>query len=181
MVKKPKSDVNKPEMINEKIKLLEKENAELAESCKRLAADFDNYRKRKETEHAQASHLATNGLVAEIFPILDNFRRASEHAPAIQISDKNVPELSEDELRKISAYFDGIRQIEKQLEGVLSSAGLTHIETIGKQFDPHTMEAIAYEPHPELEEGTVIDELEGGYKLNDKVVRCAKVRVSSGK
>lgn len=177
MPKKPKTDSPKDDHAIEK---LHQENAELKNSLSRLAADFDNFRKRKNEEQSKSNHLATNELIMQIFPILDNFRRASEHAPAIVVSNDNTFQLNEDDLHKISAYFEGVRQIEKQLEAALQSAGLTRIDTLNQQFGPHTMEAIAYEAHPELPEGTVIDEVEGGYKLGDKVIRCAKVRVSSG-
>lgn len=177
MVKKKTEDKEKP---TDEMKNLIKENEALKEAAKRIAADFDNYRRRQEQARQENTSLATNGLIMDIFPILDNFRRASEHTPSIEINDDKLPELTEDDFRKISAYFEGIRQIEKQLENVLAGAGLTRIDTFNQVFDPHTMEAIAYEPHPELPENTVIGEVEGGYKLGDKVVRPAKVRVSSG-
>ncbi len=177
--KQPKIDPKISE-LEKQVAVLQIEKADLADSLKQIAADFANVRRRHDEEKTRGSSLATNGLVMEIFPILDNFRRASEHAPAIEITDDNIPDLGEDDFRKISAYFEGIRQIEKQLESVLQNVGLIRIETINQSFDPRTMEAIAYESHPELPENTVIDELEGGYKLNDKVIRPAKVRVSSG-
>lgn len=186
MIKKSKDhqespkDSIKSKDFEKQIEQLKKEKEELAETLKRVAADFSNMRRRHEEERTQGSSLATNSLVMDIFPILDNFRRASQHAPEINISDDNTPTLSEEDFRKISAYFDGIRQIEKQLEGVLQNVGLKRIETLNQQFDPRTMEACAYEPHPELPENTIIDELEGGYQLNDKVIRPAKVRVSKG-
>ena len=96
------------------------------------------------------------------------------------VTDAGIPPLTEEELSRIHAYFEGIQQIERQLEQVLSDAGLKRVETIGQPFDHNTMEAISYEPHPELAEGTVIDELEGGYRLGDKIIRPAKVRVSKG-
>ncbi len=182
--KKTSAEAKKLQKENETLhKATEKQEKEIEDLKKHLAylsADFDNYCKRTEKEKNQASSVANSELVISIFPILDNFRRATEHTPNISLDNETAPQLSEDDLRKINAYFEGVRQIEKQLEEVLINTGLTRVETINKPFDPRTMEAIAYEPHPELGEDIVIDELEGGYCLNDQVIRPAKVRVSSG-
>ena len=159
---------------------LPKQYDSLNNAYQRLAADFDNYRKRVEREKSEAAHINNSDLIQKIFPILDNFRRSAEHAPKIAITDQGISPLSEAELRGIHSYFEGMRQIEKQFEQVLSEIGLIRIETIGRPFNHHTMEAVSYESHPELAPDTVIDEIEGGYKYGDKVVRPAKVRVSKG-
>lgn len=162
------------------LKELKDKNEELAASLKRVAADFDNFRKRVDKEKDEAKHSTNSELILKLFPILDNFRRAADHAPAINVDDLEKSAISEEEWRRIHAYFGGVQQIERQLEQVLSHVGLKRIETIGKSFNHHTMEAISYEPHSELPADTVIDEVEGGYKYGDKVIRPAKVRVSKG-
>lgn len=176
MRKKAKPEINLSEEINDIVK----KNEMLEASNKRLAADFDNYRKRIETEKTKTSQAANSDVILKLFPILDNFRRSSEHAPSIELTSGNIPPLSEVEFTRIHAYFEGVRQIERQLEGTLQEYGLKRIETTNQLFDHNKMEAIAYESHPEIPDNTVIDEIEGGYELNGKVIRPAKVRVSKG-
>jgi molecular chaperone GrpE len=149
------------------------QNADLMDTLKRLAADFDNYRKRSEQEKKEAASFAGNQLVFKLFPILDNFKRSGEHAPEIKEDGE--------ENKKMSAYLEGIKQIERQLENLLEEAGLKKVVTVGQNFDHNMMEAVSYEPHPGIPEGLVIEEYESGYVLGEKVVRPAKVRVSSGK
>lgn len=170
MVKKSKNE------SNEKLEQLEKENDELRDSYARLAADFDNFRKRIEKQRQDTQELSEINLMTKLFPIYDNFRRASEHAPDISSENEKV---TKEDLSKIKGYIEGIQQIEKQFESILENVGLSRIQTINQKFDLHTMEAIAYEPS-DLEEGFVIDEYESGYKFKDRVIRPAKVRVSSG-
>ena len=111
---------------------------------------------------------------------MDNFRRAAEHAPSVEVTGGNIPPLTEEEFIRIHAYFEGVRQIERQLEQTLQEYGLKRIDTTNQIFDHNKMEAIAYESHPEIPDSSVIDEIEGGYELNGKVIRPAKVRVSKG-
>ncbi len=159
----------------------EKKDDDLKQAYQRLAADFDNYRKRMEKEKTESAHASNSDLIKKIFPILDNFHRSAEHAPKIAITNEGASCLNENELRNIHNYFEGMRHIEKQFEQVLAEIGLKRINTVGCPFDHHTMEAVSYEPHPELAPDTIIDEIEGGYMYGDKVIRPAKVRVSKGK
>lgn len=131
----------------------------------RTQADFDNYRRRTETAKAEWLRMAAADTLLRITPILDDFRRAFAHMP---------PEIEG------SSWTEGIRQVEKHLRAVLSAGDLTPIEN-GGAFDPSLHEAIAYEEHPELPDGTVIDVVEIGWKLGDRVIKPARVRVSKGK
>lgn len=175
MPKKIKADTSIPQF-----KELFAKHEKMVNDYKRLAADFDNYRKRAEAEKSQAGSAANSGVIMKIFPILDNFRRSAEHAPSITITEEGIPSLNEEDLKKIHSYFEGVRQIEHQLEQILSVYGLRRIETVNQSYDHKTMEAVAYEPHPELPDHTIIEEIEGGYIYGDKVIRPAKVRVSKG-
>lgn len=162
------------------MKELQKENEQLTHTLKRLTADFENFQKRIDKEKHETKSAVNSDIILKLFPILDNFRRAAEHAPQIEVTDQGIPPLTEEEFHRIHAYFEGMRQIEQQMETVLSEVGLNRVETINQPFDHNTMEAISYETHPEIPKDVVIDEIEGGYVCNNKIMRPAKVRVSQG-
>ncbi len=125
----------------------------------RLAADFENYKKRISRESDERSGRAVEQLARDVLVIADNIERALS-------SDKNT-------LR------EGLEQIHKLLESVLEHHKITKIECLNLPFNPETQEAVAYVPS-DSPEGIVIDEIEPGYCRNEKVIRCAKVAVSQG-
>lgn len=134
----------------------------------RLQADFDNYQKRAEMQKFELIKYANAELINQILPVLDNFKRATSQAPKVE------------DLGAIN-WITGIQAIEKQIEKILSENGLLEIQIEkGQHFDPNIHEAISHEPN-DLPVDTIIETVETGYKLNDKVLRPAKVRVSSGK
>lgn len=145
------------------------------ESRTRLASDYANLERRIEQERDEIGQRAGAKWLSKLFPIMDNFYRAANHAPVISADGI----LEEDELARIHKYFEGLRQIEKQLEETLAQAGLTRIKTKGEHFDPNLHEAISYEDS-DLPAETIIDEVEGGWLLKDAVLKPAKVRVSKG-
>lgn len=167
------SDKLKKELGELKAKLEETEN-----SRKRLAADYSNLERRMRDDRAVLEERALSHWLHKLFPVLDNFYRASTHAPTISLDDDRTT-LSEEAFQKIHAYFEGLRQIEKQLETIVADAGLTRIPTQGAHFDHNLHEAISYEAS-DLPAETIIDEIESGWLLNGKVVKPAKVRVSKG-
>lgn len=144
------------------IKNLEAKIKELQEGWQRCQADFDNYRKRTETQKFEMVEHAKADFMTKITPVLDNFRRAFEH---LNINDPKIA---------------GVKQIEKQLEDLLAAEGLTRIETSGK-FDPALHEAISYENNKKIPTDHIIAELESGWMFGDRVIKPAKVRVSKGK
>lgn len=131
---------------------------------RRTQADFENYRKRTEEAKADWMKLAAADSLLKVAPILDDFRRAFEHIP-FEAQD--------------SPWVAGVRQVEKHLRATLTAGGLEPIESTGV-FDPNLHEAIAYEDHPELPEGTIIGIVETGWKLGDRIIKPARVRVSRG-
>lgn len=149
------------------------------ESRTRLAADYANLERRISEEREKVTQRASTQWLKKLFPILDNFYRASTHAPTISLDDDRTT-LSEEAFQKIHSYFVGLRQIEKQLEEVLLEAGLKRISTKGNMFDPNLHEAISYEPSNDVPADHIIDEVEAGWQLKDDVIRPAKVRVSQG-
>jgi molecular chaperone GrpE len=127
----------------------------------RLAAEFDNFRKRSAREQAAFAERANERLVKELIPILDDLGRALEAA-------------AEHEAVKLE---DGVRLVHRSLDDLLTKQGLAEIETDGK-FDPHVHEALLSQPS-DAEEGSVIEVVQKGYKLGDKVLRPARVVVAS--
>jgi molecular chaperone GrpE len=129
----------------------------------RAIADFQNYRRRNEQEKATFRQAATAGLVADLLPILDNFERTVAH-----LSSGADPER----------MLQGIQAVEKQLKAVLESQNVKRIEAMGQPFDPDLHDAIATGPSNEHPEDTVIEEIEPGYRIGEKVIRPARVKVS---
>ena len=139
---------------------LQAERDELFDRLQRLAAEFDNYRKRSARDAAALSERANERLVKELLPILDDLARALEAA-------------AEHEEAKLE---DGVRLVHRALAELLAKEGLAEIETDGR-FDPHVHEALLSQPS-DAEEGSVIEVVQKGYKLGDKVLRPARVVVA---
>ncbi|MCL5795816.1 MAG: nucleotide exchange factor GrpE [Patescibacteria group bacterium] len=157
--KKPNPDI-------QKIKELEQQIQDLKNGWQRTQADFENFRKRAEGLKSEWIKMANTDLMLKVLPVMDNFRRANQHTPQ-NLKDDN--------------WVIGIKQIEKQLENILSEEGLKKIETkSGDEFDHNLHEAISYEENKELPENKIIEVTEEGYQFTDKVLRPAKVRVSKG-
>ena len=117
-------------------------------------------------------------MLEKLFPIFDNFYRASTHAPEVSLED--LPNLTEGDYQKIFNYFSGLRLIERQLEQVLGEAGLKRIPTAGVAFDHNLHEAISHEPSVDVPSDHIIAEIEAGWLIDDTVIKPAKVRVSKG-
>jgi molecular chaperone GrpE len=127
----------------------------------RAVAELDNYRKRTVRLRAEARDETLRDVLLQVAPVLDNLRRALGQ------------ETQEAELLK-----QGVELICGQFNDVLKGYGLAEIESVGQPFDPEVHEALAEVPDDEHAPGTIIEEMEKGYKLNDKVVRYARVVVS---
>ena len=157
-----------------------KERDEYLDALQRLKAEFDNYRKRVARDQQELAARAHERLVKELVPILDDLERALAHSPRSGAGEAGPS--APDRLRQ--AYADegdldeGIRLIHRQLSDALAKEGLSQIETDGK-FDPHTQEALLSQPS-ETEEGTVIQVVQKGYRLGDRVLRPARVVISAG-
>jgi molecular chaperone GrpE len=128
----------------------------------RLAADFENYKRRTRVELADRTQYANEELLRKLLPILDNFRRALDHTPA------NVD----------ARWIEGIKLVARQFEATLAAQGLTPIPALGEKFDPAQHEAIAREETDDQEEGTIVEEMQPGYRLHDRVLRPTLVKVA---
>lgn len=151
------------DQLRSALEAAQQEAAENKAAWQRSAADFSNYKRRTEQEREAIVGLANEVLLAKLLAIVDDFDRAIANMPP--------------ELRDVS-WVGGISAIDRKLDQLLESEGLTPIEALGKQFDPHEHEAIAQEDRPGVPEGTVIAELQKGYRLRDRVLRPAMVAVA---
>lgn len=142
---------------------LKKELEELRDKYVRLYADFDNAKKRMAKEKLELILTASKDVVKDLLPVLDDFERAQK-----------ALEKSED----VNAVKEGLKLVHTKLANTLASKGVKPMETIGKDFDVEHHEAITEIPAPTPElAGKVVDEVEKGYFLNDKIIRFAKVIV----
>ena len=139
-----------------------RERDEYLDALQRLKAEFENYRKRVSRDQAEFVTRASERLVKQLLPVLDDLERALEAA-------------AEHEEAKLE---EGVRLVHRSLADALAKEGLVEVETDGP-FDPHTQEALLAQPS-EAAEGTVIQVLQKGYKLGDRVLRPARVVVSAG-
>ena len=142
---------------------LQRKYEELNDAHLRLRAEFDNYRKRTLREKSELIKNGGEGALTHLLPVVDDFERALQNI-----------EKAED----IAAIAEGVELIYNKFVSYLSSQGVKAIEVVGKPFDIEQSEAIATIPAPEPEQkGMVIDCVQTGYTLNDKVIRHAKVVV----
>src|SRR5687767_4286030 len=153
---------------DEAIAATEKERDTLKEQLLRAVADFDNYRKRIERERRELSDYAATDVLLELLPIIDNFERALQ-APAG--GDEAFKKADE-------AFKKGVELIHKQMLDLLRKRGVTLIDALGADFDPNVHQAVIHEPSDEHREGEVMQELQRGYKLGDRLLRPAMVKVA---
>lgn len=129
----------------------------------RLQAEFDNYRKRTQKEKEETVKYAAERIIEAMIPILDNFERAV-----------NSTKTNQD----FNAFAQGIEMISKQMQNTLAREGLTVIEAVGQPFDPKLHEAVLQVESEEYPGNTVVEELQKGYYLKEKVLRPSMVKVS---
>jgi len=129
----------------------------------RLQADFENYKKRVEKERAAGQRHASSRVVQNLLPVLDNFERAIGSASGEETG---------------SSFHRGVQLIFRQILDELRREGLEAIDTVGQPFDPNLHEAVATEEHADLPHQTIMEELQRGYTLNERLLRPALVKVS---
>lgn len=150
------------------LKRLEGEVKELKDSLARRQADFENYRKRMERERSETYNRVVADIAAKLLPVLDNLKRALETEASLEASES-------DEFRH---FLSGVDLIYKQLNGVLDAFGVKPVLAEGEQFNPHLHEAVVTEPTDDYEPDTVIQEIVRGFRLGDKLIRPALVKVA---
>lgn len=148
--------------LEARIAELESSNAEAKDRYLRLAADFDNYKKRARQEHLETIQHASAELIGRLLPVLDDLQNVLDHAPT------GIDE----------GWLKGIQLSVRKLEDALGTHGLEPIESVGAHFDPKIHEAVGHEESSEHPEDTVVSELRRGYRIRDRVVRPALVKVA---
>lgn len=136
--------------------------AEYLEGWQRAQAEFSNYKKRLEREHAAMSDMMRAQNIKKFLPVIDDMERALANRP---------PEAA--------SWVNGIELIYRKLTSILDSEGVTRIEAVGQPFDPNLHEAIAQEPSDAVASGHVIAVVQSGYMLGERVIRHALVRVAA--
>jgi len=157
-LQEPLQEQAQPDPLEE----LRRERDEVQERLLRLAAEFDNYRKRMDRERRELAEYTAGEVVKDLLPIVDNLERALQAAGP------------EDSLRK------GVEMIHKQMLDLLRKRGVVPIEALGADFDPNFHEAVSHEESAEHRDGQVMAELQRGYKVGDRLLRPAMVKVAKG-
>ena len=158
-------EVSELEALRQALEKAKAQAADYLDGWQRARAEFANYKKRNEQERQELFKLANTTLMSRLLPIFDDFERAFQTLPRSLLS---------------FTWIDGVALIYRRLQAILEAEGLTLIETEGENFDPLLHEAVTYEENAEHQEGQVIGEVQKGYKLGDRVLRPALVRVAKG-
>lgn len=152
---------SEPVSLDEEIQKLKEENSELKDKYLRIYAEFDNFRKRSMKEKMDFMQTAARDTMSALLPVLDDFDRAKKIAE--QPGSKEV-------------FSEGVSLVYQKLYAVLTARGLKKMESTGMEFDAELHEAVTEVPAPSDDlKGKVVDTLEEGYLLNDKIIRYAKV------
>ena len=151
------------------LKRVEAERADLLDQLARRQADFENYRKRVERDRTDMYNRMVGDVVSKLLPVLDNLRRALDTEASQQAGES-------EEFRH---FLQGVELIYKQLSDMLENLGLQPVAALGQRFDPHVHEAVITEQTEEYEPDTVIQELVRGYRLGEKLLRPAIVKVAT--
>lgn len=150
----------------EELQKLKQELEQMTELAKRTMADLQNYKRRQEEERRLIINMATANLILSLLPVLDNLERAKKHSSDLSNLSGQVKE-----------WFSGIEISINQFQKVLEETGLKKIESLDQKFNPELHEALVHSPG---EKDIIIEELEKGYILGDRVIRHAKVKVGNG-
>ena len=149
--------------LEEEIRTLTEENKTLAEKVKLAQADLINYRKRKDEEVSNTLKYANSDIIKDLLEVLDNLERA--------LANKNVS----DEVKK---YLSGFELIHSNLKAILTNYGVTEINRVGEVFDPNLEQALMTECVEDKDDDIVLEVLLKGYKLKDRVIRPASVKIN---
>ncbi len=156
--KEAKLDVESDNLKKE-LEQKDKANEELTDTLKRLQAEFENYKKRVEKEKMEFVKYAHAEVIASMLPVLDSF----------EIALKNTIDKEK--------FVEGMKIVYAQLHSLLEAEGLSPIKSVGENFDPYKHEVLMKE-ESDKPDGTILEEFQKGYMLNDKVLRFSKVKIS---
>jgi molecular chaperone GrpE len=148
----------------QRIQELESKLEEASQKNLRLQADYDNFRRRTRDEQAASLKYKSQSLLEQLLPALDNFERALK---------------TEATNEQAKTLIQGMEMVYRQLADALKQEGLTEVPTVGEKFDPNMHQAVMQVEDSEFESNTVIEELQKGYMLKDRVIRPAMVKVNA--
>ena len=147
----------------EAFQTLEKDYEALKEKMLRLTAEYDNFRKRTQREKAADLKYKAQDLATDLVPVVDTFDRALQLKP-----DEN----------SIDSFYEGMEMVYRQLMQALSQAGVEEIETEGETFDPNFHQAVMQVEDDQYESQAIVETLQKGYRLKDRIIRPAMVKVN---
>ena len=144
---------------------LQRQRDEYYDLLLRKSAEFDNYRKRVERDRQAVSEAAAANIIEDLLPLVDDLERALKADPGAEGTD---------------AYRRGVELIHRQLNEILRKRGVTPVEALGADFDPHYHQAVTHEPAEGRREGEITEEFRRGYMLGDRLLRPSMVKVAKG-
>jgi len=153
--------VNEETSAEEELRRLQEENRRLTEKCLYLQAEVENTRKLAEKEVERKRRAVSERIMKQVIVVYEDVKRAVE-----SLRDTDPPTLAE-----------GLKLILRQLEGLLAAEAVERIDVVGKKFDPFIHEAVEFEETDDVEDGTVIAEVEPGFSMEGRVIRTPKVKV----
>ena len=162
---KEKKVFKRDDKLEKEIEELKKKNEELINKVLYSQAEFANYKKRKELETSNMLKYSNSEIVLELLPIVDNFERA------IKLDDSNLDD-------SLSKFLDGFKMIYSHLVELLKKVEVTEIDCLNKEFDPNIAQALMTVKAEGVKPGVVVEILQKGYMLKDKMIRPALVKVS---
>ncbi len=157
------AEESEKESLRQALEKAQAEAKDYLDQLLRSRADYANYKRRAEQEKQELIRYGNANLIAQLLPVLDDFERAFQSVPS--------------GLDKLT-WLDGIALVHRKLHLILEKEGLKPIQANGQKFDPMQHEAIAYEERTDVEDGTILAEVQKGYKLGDRVLRPTLVRVA---
>lgn len=149
--------------VKEELKSTDKETGEYLDYLKRLKAEFENYKRRSQKERERIVSWSNEDLIKQFLPVLDDLERAVD---------------SSQQSKNLASLMEGMRMILDQLKAILQKQGLQEIQAKGEEFDPHYHEALMSVDLTEYPDNLVVEEMRKGYKLNNKILRPAMVKVN---
>jgi len=161
---KEAATANEQLAVEKRLAELEREKKEWEERCFRVAAEFDNYRKRVEKEKQEIFQMATEKLVRSLLPFDEIF-------------EKVLRQIEED-TRHAQSVRQGLQMLQKEISNILAELGVTRIETVGKPFNPFLHEAVGTVETDKVPEQYIVEEERAGYRLKEQVIRPAVVKVA---
>jgi molecular chaperone GrpE len=156
--------LDEPESLQDRIAAAERQRDEYLDLLQRTRADFDNYQKRTQRDLAEERRYASAAFARELLPVLDNLQRALEAAS---------------KQRDLGPLAQGVAMVESQLIGALGRFGIAPVIALNQPFDPNVHEVVLQRPRTDVPPGTIVEILQPGYRLHERVLRPAKVAVAA--